>query len=132
MEDDEDINALVAFTLRNAGFAVQSFYETSAIMKCVSTEKPVAIVLDVMLPGGTGFELLRELSLVDKNRSIAKIMLSARCSIKDKTTAFDLGADEYITKPFLLKDLVGGVNKALLARNTEERVEAVVRSIESA
>ena len=117
VEDDRDINGLVTLTLKNAGFDVHAFYATSSVLKCVKTERPAAIVLDLMLPGETGLELLQRLRMDEHCQTIGKIMLSARDSVRDKATAFELGADEYITKPFLLQDLVRRV-KTVVSRTT--------------
>jgi DNA-binding response OmpR family regulator len=106
VEDDRDIASLIAHTLKSAGFATRVFLDGELVFEAAQEHLPALILLDVMLPGLNGMEILACLESQLRTRGIRKIMLSARGSEPDKVHALELGADDYITKPFSPRELV--------------------------
>ena len=115
LEDDDSIRELVCYSLEKTGSAASGFSAPSALYAAIEKETPSLVILDVMLPEEDGFSVLARLR---KNPSTAKtpvIMLTARTSEFDKVRALDAGADDYITKPFGVMELVARV-KAVMRR----------------
>lgn len=116
VEDDRDIASLIAHTVKGAGFTPRIFLDGQLVVEAAQEEPPVLIVLDLMLSGLDGMEILRRLELLQRTREIRKIILSARSSELDKVRALELGADDYVTKPFSPRELI-------------LRIRAVLRSL---
>ncbi len=116
VEDEKNILELVRFNLEKEGFTVLTALDGSQGLELAREEKPDLIVLDVMLPGMNGLEVCRELQREYETREIPIIMLSARAEEVDKVLGLEMGADDYITKPFSPRELVARV-KARLRRN---------------
>lgn len=123
VEDDKELNDLVAGRLRSEGYAVQTaFTGTEALMR-VEQQKPDVVVLDVMLPELDGLEVCRRLRAIFP--LIYIIMLTARSSEVDRVVGLEVGADDYVTKPFSLQELIARVRAALRRlRLTEEQAHA--------
>jgi DNA-binding response OmpR family regulator len=119
VEDEPDVASLIAHTLDNAGFATRVFPDGQHVIEIALQQSPALILLDRMLPGLDGLQILR--SFEERARGIRKIMLSARGSELDKVHALELGADDYITKPFSPRELVARVRAVL--RSSAEDVE---------
>ncbi|MEN9775740.1 MAG: phosphate regulon transcriptional regulator PhoB [Pseudomonadota bacterium] len=122
VEDEDDIRELLVVNLRHAGFdpiAVESAEAASARLDLLT---PELIVLDWMLPGRSGVDWARDLRAHPKLRAIPLIMLTARAQEGDKLQAFDVGADDYVTKPFSPRELIARV-RALLRRTSPDTVE---------
>jgi len=117
-DDDVDIRDLVEFKLSTLGHDVVSVADGSAAVAACRDHRPALAVLDVMMPGLTGLEAVRELRGDSDLSAIPVILLTARAQQSDVQTGYDSGADDYITKPFSPKDLASRV-EALLARTTE-------------
>ena len=114
-DDDVDIRDLVEFKLRTLGHRIVTVADgTSAIDACRAA-RPDLAVLDVMMPGLTGLEAVREMRRAPELSDIPVILLTARAQQSDVQTGFDCGADDYLTKPFSPKELASRV-EALLAR----------------
>lgn len=125
VEDDADINNLLKRILENAGYdTIQAFSGTEALL-CLDRAQPSLILLDLMLPGMTGEELLQSLR-EDKQCSIPVLILSAKNALNDKVTLLRLGADDYITKPFEPEEVAARVHAALRRSsfNTEAKTPA--------
>jgi len=125
IEDEEDIRELLADYLQKAGFEVSKFEDGSSFLKFLEKEKPDLIILDLMLPDMDGKEICRYLRSDSYLSSILIMMLTAKGSEEEKVQGLDLGADDYVTKPFSLKEVLARV-KALLRRaipNTEARIK---------
>jgi two-component system phosphate regulon response regulator PhoB/two-component system alkaline phosphatase synthesis response regulator PhoP len=125
IEDEEDIRELLADYLQKAGFEVSKFEDGSSFLKFLEKEKPDLIILDLMLPDMDGKEICRYLRSDSYLSSILIIMLTAKGSEEEKVQGLELGADDYVTKPFSLKEVLARV-KALLRRaipNTEARIK---------
>lgn len=112
VEDEREIADLVALYLENEGFRVTKCYDGDEAMRYVQAQKPDLAILDIMLPGMSGLEICRR---IRENHTYPVIMLTARGEETDKITGLTLGADDYITKPFLPLELVARV-KAQLRR----------------
>lgn len=128
VEDDENIRELVVYTLASTGFAARGFPEGSSFLEALALETPELILLDIMLPGEDGMELLARLRASSKTREIPIIMVTAKGAEYDKVKGLDAGADDYVTKPFGMMELISRV-KAVLRRaeknpsGSKERVE---------
>ena len=116
VDDDADMLAVVGFALRQAGFPVVSANSYGTALKTFRTEQPDLAILDINLPGGSGFELC---GLLRKESTTPIMMLTARGEEADLVRALELGADDYLTKPFSPRTLVARV-KALLRRAGHE------------
>lgn len=118
VEDDKNIRELVVYTLNNTGLKAQGFEKPSYFWKAMEQKIPSAIILDIMLPEQDGLEILKKLRASVATSKIPIIMLTAKDSEFDKVTGLDFGADDYVTKPFGMMELVARI-KALM-RRTEE------------
>jgi len=115
VDDEPDITALVAYHLAKAGFRVSTAANGPDALKAAREERPDVIILDVMLPGVSGYDVLAELRRQDETRDVGVIMLTARREEADRIRGLSLGADDYLTKPFSMAELLARV-KALLRR----------------
>ncbi len=117
VDDDENIAELISLYLTKECFDTMTASDGEAALTAVKTYMPDLILLDIMLPGIDGYEVLRELR---KSSSLPVIMLSAKGETFDKVLGLELGADDYIMKPFDSKEMVARV-KAVLRRFTHEK-----------
>lgn len=121
VEDDGNIRELVVYTLESAGFLARGFEEGSSFLEALTLETPDLVLLDIMLPGEDGMELLKKLKASPKTRDIPVIMVTAKGAEYDKVMGLDTGADDYVTKPFGMMELVSRI-KAVLRRSAREGV----------
>ncbi len=117
VDDEQPIRELVRFNLEKEGFEVLQAADGNMALEIARKETPDIIVLDVMLPGQDGFAVCRSLQQDHTTRTIPIIMLSARGEELDKVLGLEMGADDYITKPFSPRELIARV-KARLRRQT--------------
>ena len=124
VEDDDNIRELVIYTLETTGLKARGFAEGSAFMEALAFDTPELILLDIMLPGDDGLELLKKLKSSPKTKGIPVIMVTAKGSEYDKVVGLDSGADDYVTKPFGMMELVSRI-KAVLRRSgkVEDRMD---------
>ena len=115
VEDDAGIREIELYTLKAAGFEVRGFSEGASFWNALPEERPDLVILDVMLPGLDGLELLRRLRSHPAYSSIPVIMATAKGTEADRLQGFDLGADDYLPKPFSMLEMVARV-KAVLKR----------------
>lgn len=115
VEDDPAIRDIELYALRSAGFEARGFEEGTALKEALQTELPRLILLDVMLPGPDGMELLADLRKHREYRTIPVIMATAKGEEYDKISALDSGADDYLVKPFSMMEMISRV-KAVLRR----------------
>ncbi len=120
VEDDENIRELVVYTLNNTGLPAQGFSTPSAFWAEIKNTKPELILLDIMLPEETGLSILEKLRGNKETQKVPVIMLTAKGSEIDKVRGFDLGADDYIPKPFGMMELVARVKAVLRRTQTDE------------
>lgn len=115
VDDEKSIVELIKFNLEREGFKVITAFNGYEALEKARNEKPELIILDVMLPGIDGIEVCRSLSSDSNTRQIPIIMLSARTEEVDKVLGLEMGADDYITKPFSPRELIARV-KARIRR----------------
>lgn len=116
VEDDENIRALVVYTLTQVGLSARGFADAKEFDAALCQALPELILLDIMLPGEDGLSLLGRLHANEKTAEIPIIMVTAKGTEFDKVQGLDLGADDYIAKPFGMAELVARV-RARLRRN---------------
>ena len=119
VEDDASIRNIEVYTLQTTGFEARGFADGAEFWDALVHERPELVVLDVMLPGVDGIELLRRMRASTEYRDIPVIMATARGAEYDKVLGLDLGADYYLAKPFGVMELVSCV-KAVLRRCRQE------------
>jgi len=115
VEDDPDISGLVRHHLESAGFSTRLFSTGSSVIREAEQRRPLLFILDVMVPGEDGLELCRQIRQSQPMETIPVIFLTARSSESDRIFGLELGADDYICKPFSPRELVARV-KAVLRR----------------
>ncbi len=113
VEDDPDIRELVAYTLGKEGYETLQAASGEEGLKALAERKPDLVLLDVMLPGMDGLELLRRVKAAKETREVPVLMVSARGEEVDVVSGLELGADDYVTKPFSPRVLVARVRTAL-------------------
>jgi two-component system phosphate regulon response regulator PhoB len=106
VDDEPDIVALVAYHLAKAGYRVSTAATGPDALRAAREERPALIVLDLMLPGMSGFDVLEKLRAHDATRDVAVLMLTARREEPDRIRGLTLGADDYLTKPFSPAELI--------------------------
>ena len=116
LEDDPDISRLVEFHLAKAGYTVQAYSTGHAVLAAAQEHVPDLFLLDVMVPDGSGMDVCRKVRDDRTLRSVPVIFLTARASEGDRVRGLELGADDYITKPFSTRELVARV-RAVLRRS---------------
>jgi len=115
VEDEPDIVELVAHHLKKTNFKVKKFVDSESFYEFIEEQKPDLIILDLMLPDADGLEICKNLKNDEKYSHIPIIMLTAKSEEMDKILGLELGADDYVTKPFSPRELVARV-KAVLRR----------------
>ena len=115
VEDDASIRDIELYTLRSTGFEAKGFEDGGTFLAALETERPELVILDVMLPGMDGVELLRRMKAAAHLADIPVIMATAKGAEYDKIQSLDLGADDYLVKPFGMMEMVSRV-KAVLRR----------------
>lgn len=119
VDDEADIVELVSVNLEKAGFETRGFYNANDLLSFLKKKTPALIVLDLMLPDADGFEICKTLKSQEQHSNIPIIMLTAKGEEVDKVVGLEIGADDYITKPFSTRELVARV-KAVLRRGKKE------------
>lgn len=123
VEDDSNIRELVVYTLETTGFQARGFEEGKSFLEALALGTPDLILMDIMLPGEDGISLLKRLKNSSKTRDIPVIMVTAKGAEYDKVKGLDLGADDYVTKPFGMMELVSRI-KAVLRRSGAAKKKA--------
>jgi two-component system alkaline phosphatase synthesis response regulator PhoP len=113
LEDDEGIRDIEVYTLRSTGYAAEGFADGKAFFEAVKTNPPQLVILDIMLPNDDGLDILKRLKSAAATRDIPVIMATARGSEYDKIKGLDLGADDYLAKPFGMMEMVSRVRAVL-------------------
>lgn len=116
VEDERNIRELIVYTLETSGFQARGFSSGAELFQELALEKPELILLDIMLPGEDGLEILKKLKTSTNTKEIPVIMVTARGAEYDKVLGLDSGADDYISKPFGMMEFVARV-RALLRRS---------------
>lgn len=115
VEDDNSIREIELYTLHSTGFEAKGFVSGAELFAALSREKPDLILLDIMLPDEDGVEILKRLKSSSETSSIPTIMATAKGTEYDKVNSLDIGADDYLVKPFGMMEMVSRV-KAVLRR----------------
>ena len=121
VEDDENIRELVVYTLGSVGMKAKGFPAPSLFWQALEEELPSLVLLDIMLPQEDGLSILKKLRCEKATKNLPIIILTAKADEYDKVKGFDLGADDYVPKPFGMMELVARI-KAVL-RRTEDKVQ---------
>lgn len=127
VDDDKQITRLLATYIEKAGFAVLTAYDGENALRIVRHERPDLIILDLMLPGRDGWEITRTLRADERLSTIPILMLTARVEDTDKILGLELGADDYMTKPFNPREVVARV-RAILRRAGNIKTSRVIES----
>lgn len=127
VEDDASIRDIEVYTLSSTGFEARGFDDGVSFWSALQTQKPDLVVLDVMLPGVDGIELLQRMKASAELRTIPVVMATAKGAEYDKIRGLDLGADYYLVKPFGVMELVSCV-KAVLRRCRPDKAAHLLRS----
>jgi DNA-binding response OmpR family regulator len=123
VDDETDVLEMLSINLRTSGFNVIVVDEAAAALARVRAEMPALIILDLMLPNMSGLEICKVLKSDAATRHIPIIMLTAKAEEVDKIVGLELGADDYVTKPFSPRELILRVNRSL--RRSKEKVPGV-------
>ena len=126
VEDDNDIRQIEAYALKCGGFEIEEFEDAKALYERLEKKTPDLFLLDVMLPDEDGLSILRKIREKRETKRIPVIMVTAKTTEIDKVKGLDNGADDYMTKPFGVMELVSRV-KALLRRTGEQDAEKVIK-----
>ncbi len=127
VDDEEDLRELVELNLKREGYTVLTCETGEQALHRASSKAPDVVVLDLMLPGIDGLEVCRRLKADPKTQQIAVVMLTAKGEEADIVTGLELGADDYVTKPFSGKVLVARVRRLLRKQRDEGDELAVVK-----
>ena len=125
VEDERNIRELLIYTLETTGFKARGFGNGNELMKALKEEIPELILLDIMLPGDDGYTILEQLKSMPSVKDVPVIMVTAKGAEFDKVKGLDLGADDYITKPFGMMEFISRV-KAVLRRGGSRTEETLV------
>lgn len=120
VEDDDNIRELVIYTLETTGLEARGFADGTAFMEALAFDTTELVLLDIMLPGEDGLEILKKLKNSSKTKDIPVIMVTAKGSEYDKVVGLDSGADDYVTKPFGMMELISRI-KAVLRRSGKQQ-----------
>ncbi|MBS6511871.1 MAG: response regulator, partial [Clostridiales bacterium] len=109
VDDDNTIRDIEVYALTSTGFEAKGFADGISLLEALKTEKPDLIVLDIMLPGKDGVEVLREIRSNPQTRKIPVIMATAKGTEMDKIQGLDMGADDYLVKPFGVMEMISRI-----------------------
>jgi two-component system phosphate regulon response regulator PhoB len=127
VEDDADIAGLVRHHLETAGFCVRTFAQTAGVLSDAEKAPPCLFLLDIMLPGGDGLELCKRIRSMPNLAAVPIIFLTARSGEADRVIGLELGADDYVSKPFSPRELAARV-RAVLRRFEHPLAAEAVRA----
>lgn len=127
VEDDGSIRDLEVYTLNNTGFEAKGFHDGNSFWEALKNARPELIILDIMLPGEDGCEILKKLKSSNTTEDIPVIMATAKGMEFDKVQSLDMGADDYLVKPFGMMEMVSRV-KAVLRRCKKQSREEILQA----
>ena len=113
VDDEKDIVELISYNLEKEGFSIAKAYDGEAALHIIKTQKPDLVVLDLMLPKMNGLDVCRNVRRNPETAGLPIIMLTAKSDEIDKVTGLEVGADDYVTKPFSVKELTARVRSIL-------------------
>ncbi len=126
VEDDDSIRELMVYTLKASGFEACGFQDSNAFWDTMKEQKPELVILDIMLPGEDGISILKKLRTSPATEEIPVIMATAKDSEYDTVIGLDSGADDYLSKPFGMMEMVSRI-KAVLRRSTPKKKSNQIR-----
>ena len=126
VEDDQNIREIESFALKNSGYQIQDFSYAKEFYRAVKERKPDLAILDIMLPDEDGMEIMQKLRRNPETRRLPIMMVTAKSTEMDRVKGLDLGADDYMSKPFGVMELISRV-KALLRRSMGEEQEKLLK-----
>jgi two-component system alkaline phosphatase synthesis response regulator PhoP len=126
VEDDKNIREIESFALRNSGYQIRDFSSGKDFYQAVKEKKPDLIILDIMLPDEDGMEILQKLRKNSETKRLPIMMVTAKTTELDRVKGLDMGADDYMSKPFGVMELISRV-KALLRRSMGEMQEKLLK-----
>ncbi|MFO7568928.1 MAG: response regulator [Smithellaceae bacterium] len=129
VDDEQDIAELVSYNLSREGFAAVKAYDGEAALLKVKLEKPDLLILDLMLPGMSGLDICKAIRANPETARLPIIMLTAKSDEFDKILGLEIGADDYMTKPFSVKELTARV-RSILRRVQEGKKEILKETFE--
>ncbi len=127
VEDDESIRDIEIYTLRSTGFKAEGFADGAGFFEALKNSTPELIILDIMLPDMDGVKILRRLKSSSDTEHIPVIMATAKGMEYDKVQSLDIGADDYLVKPFGMMEMVSRV-KAVLRRCSSEKKKTILKN----
>jgi two-component system alkaline phosphatase synthesis response regulator PhoP len=127
VEDDDAIRELMMYTLQSAGFEARGFTGGDGFFEALQEEKPELVMLDIMLPGEDGISILKRLRAQTETSDIPVIMATAKGTEYDRVIGLDLGADDYLSKPFGMMEMLARI-RAVLRRSDRGKTPALLRA----
>ena len=124
VEDDKNIQEIENIALNNSGYQVETFDQAAPFFEAMKKQVPDLLLLDIMLPDMDGLQIVKELRSVQTTKNLPIIMVTAKTTEIDKVRGLDMGADDYLTKPFGIMELISRV-KALMRRTNSEQAEKI-------
>ena len=125
VDDDSTIRDIEVYTLESTGFQARGFADGASMFEALKTEKPELILLDIMLPDEDGIQILKKLRSNPATQKLPVIMATAKGTEMDKIHGLDLGADDYLVKPFGVMEMVSRI-KAVLRRCADHKAEKII------
>lgn len=125
VEDDKNISEIESYALKNSGYHTEVFGEAKSFFKRIQEKRPSLVLLDIMLPDSDGIDVLRKLRRNAETKRLPVIMVTAKSSEIDKVKGLDSGADDYMTKPFGVMELISRV-RAILRRVEQAEEERIL------
>lgn len=126
VEDDRAIRDLMIYTLNATGFQAAGFEDSASFWEAMKGQKPELILLDIMLPGEDGLSILKKLRSLEEYKDIPIIMATAKGTEYDKVTGLDMGADDYLAKPFGMMEMISRI-RAVLRRMERQAGSGILR-----
>lgn len=126
VDDDNTIRDIEVYTLTQTGFEAKGFNDGVSVLEALKTEKPDLIILDIMMPGKDGIEVLNEIRNNPETRKIPVIMATAKGTEMDKIQGLDMGADDYLVKPFGVMEMVSRIKAVLRRYEPDEKEDLLV------
>jgi len=125
IEDDEDIVELLSYNLAREGFEVYESHNGETGLALATQKRPSVILLDLMLPGLQGLEVCRQLKQREESRTIPVIMVTAKGEESDVVVGLEMGADDYVVKPFRIREMAARIRAVLRRRRQPDAAESI-------
>lgn len=125
VEDDEGIRDLIVYAVKSAGFEIEGFESAALFEARIEESIPSMVLLDIMLPDKDGIEIMKDIRKKDRTKKLPVIMISAKGLETDKVRGLENGADDYVTKPFGVMELISRI-KAVLRRSGNNADEGII------